>query len=104
MEIFNNSSKEIDEKLLYEVTSTFKALGDPTRILILILLSKKEYSVNQIAESLKISQSSASHQLKILKNLKFVKQRRSGKKKYYSHSDYHVAELLEQTIIHIKHA
>ena len=43
---------ELDEETLFIVSQTFKALSDPTRIKILHLLSKKQHSVNEIAENL----------------------------------------------------
>ncbi|SHG90085.1 ArsR/SmtB family transcription factor [Virgibacillus chiguensis] len=93
----------IDEQLLDVVSQTFKALSDPTRIKILHLLFHKECSVNEIAERLKMHQSSISHQLKYLKQLRLVKNRREKTTYYYSPDDYHVMNVLEQTIKHTKH-
>lgn len=54
----------LDEETLFVVSQTFKALSDPTRIRILNLLCSEEHSVNDIAETLNLSQSSVSHQLR----------------------------------------
>ncbi|GAB2562937.1 ArsR/SmtB family transcription factor [Gracilibacillus alcaliphilus] len=97
-------SEEIDEETLFIVTQTFKALGDPTRVRILHLLFKKECSVNEIAETLDIRQSTVSHQLRFLKNLRLVKYRRAGTTLYYSHDDEHVMQILEQMIHHACHS
>ncbi|PLT31279.1 ArsR/SmtB family transcription factor [Peribacillus deserti] len=94
---------EIDEETLFLVTQTFKALSDPTRLRILHLLFKGEYSVNGIAESLSLLQSTVSHQLRFLKNLRLVKSRREGTTIYYSHDDEHVMDILKQTIEHSRH-
>lgn len=103
----NNGSKEIhqelDEETLFVVSQTFKALGDPTRIRILHLLFEKEYSVNGIAETLHLKQSTVSHQLRSLKNLRLVKYRREGTTLYYSYDDEHVMNILKQTIEHTCH-
>ncbi|NWO14341.1 metalloregulator ArsR/SmtB family transcription factor [Virgibacillus sp.] len=93
----------IDEQLLDVVSQTFKALSDPTRIKILHLLFHKECSVNEIAKRLEMHQSSISHQLKYLKQLRLVKNRREKTTYYYSPDDYHVMNVLEQTIEHTKH-
>ncbi|AUJ26843.1 ArsR/SmtB family transcription factor [Virgibacillus dokdonensis] len=93
----------IDEQLLDVVSQTFKALSDPTRIKILHLLFHKECSVNEIAERLEMHQSTISHQLKYLKQLRLVKNRREKTTYYYSPDDYHVMNVLEQTIEHTKH-
>ena len=93
----------LDEETLFVVSQTFKALSDPTRIRILNLLCKEERSVNDIAETLNLSQSSVSHQLRFLKNLRLVKFRREGTTLYYSEDDHHVMNLLKQAIDHAAH-
>ncbi|WP_244856916.1 metalloregulator ArsR/SmtB family transcription factor [Oceanobacillus sp. J11TS1] len=100
----NNSSEDLDSETLFIVSQTFKALGDPTRIRILHLLFKKECSVNKIAETLDIRQSTVSHQLRFLKNLRLVKNRREGTTLYYSPDDEHVMLLLKQMIDHASHS
>jgi DNA-binding transcriptional ArsR family regulator len=95
--------KNINEETLFMVTQTFKALSDTTRIRILYLLSQKECSVNEIAECLGLHQSTVSHQLSFLKNLRLVKFRRSGSTVYYSHADEHILDLMRQAINHSCH-
>jgi|SRR5690625_684088 len=99
----NEENKDLDEETLFVVSQTFKALGDPTRIRILHLLYQQECSVNKIAETLNLSQSSVSHQLRFLKNLRLVKNRRDGTTIFYSHDDDHVIQVLEQMIAHARH-
>src|SRR5699024_12543801 len=91
---------EIEEETLSIVSETFDALGDTTRIRMLHLLSQKECSVNEIAETLKLGQSTVSHQLRLVKNLHLVKRRREGASIYYSYEDEHVIGILNQTIKH----
>ncbi|KAB8139161.1 winged helix-turn-helix transcriptional regulator [Gracilibacillus oryzae] len=98
------NDKELDEETLFVVSQTFKALSDPTRIRILHLLFHKEYPVNGIAENLQLRQSTVSHQLRFLKNLRLVKYRREGTTLYYSHDDEHVMHMLKQTIDHACHS
>jgi ArsR family transcriptional regulator, zinc-responsive transcriptional repressor len=81
----------------------FKALGDPTRIKILYLLSQEECSVNHIATVLDISQSAVSHQLSTLRNLRLVKYRREGNTFLYTYDDEHVISILQQVVHHIEH-
>ena len=94
---------DLDEEILFLVSQTFKAISDPTRIRILNLLSKKEHSVNELGEKLNLKQSTVSHQLSFLKNLRLVKFRREGTTLYYSQDDEHVMAILQQTIDHAKH-
>jgi DNA-binding transcriptional ArsR family regulator len=98
-----DQSEQLDEETLFIVSQTFKALGDPTRIRILHLLSHQECSVNEIAENLSLMQSTVSHQLRFLKNLRLVKYRREGTTLYYSPDDDHVMNVLQQTIHHAQH-
>lgn len=99
----HTTTHELDEETLFVVSQTFKALSDPTRIRILNLLCCNERSVNDIAEELNLGQSTVSHQLRFLKNLRLVKFRREGTTLYYSSDDDHIMTLLHQAIDHAKH-
>src|SRR5699024_428675 len=99
----DNIEADLDEDTLFVVSQTFKALGDPTRVRILHLLYKKECSVNEIATTLVLGQSTVSHQLRTLKNMRLVKSRRAGTTIFYSHDDEHVMQILEQMITHVHH-
>ena len=101
--LFNVGEQDLDEETLFVVSQTFKALSDPTRIRILNLLCTGEHAVNDIAETLNLSQSSVSHQLRFLKNLRLVKYRRAGTTLYYSENDDHVINLMKQAIEHATH-
>jgi DNA-binding transcriptional ArsR family regulator len=94
---------ELDTDTLELVSQTFKALSDPTRIRILYLLSQKECSVTEIVETLSLKQSTVSHQLRYLKNLRLVKNRREGTTLFYSADDQHVLDLLNDSINHTLH-
>ncbi|GGN54216.1 ArsR/SmtB family transcription factor [Oceanobacillus indicireducens] len=102
-QVFTEDGQHLDEETLFVVSQIFKALSDPTRIRILNLLCTGEHSVNAIAETLNLSQSSVSHQLRFLKNLRLVKYRREGRTLYYSEDDDHVMNLLKQAIEHALH-
>ena len=93
----------VTEDILYDAAELFKVFGDSTRIRILYCLSGCEKSVTEISELLNMNQSAISHQLRILKNNKLVKNRRSGKTIFYSLDDDHVAEIFELTVEHIGH-
>ncbi|ANS75384.1 ArsR family transcriptional regulator [Paenibacillus yonginensis] len=99
--------KQQDHAFLMEDTvdrasRIFKALGDPTRIKILYLLSQEECSVNHITEVLNLTQSAVSHHLSLLRNLRLVKYRRDGNTLYYTYEDEHVITTLNQVLTHIK--
>ena len=92
--------QEISENTLYDVAELFKVFGDSTRIRILYSLYDNEKSVNEIASILNMTQSAISHQLKLLKINKLIKNRRDGKTIYYSLDDSHIFNIINQGIKH----
>lgn len=91
-----------EEEKLYDLAELFKIFGDTTRIRILYVLFESEMCVCDIAEVLKMSQSAISHQLRLLKQAKLVKNRREGKTVYYSLADDHVRTIIYQGMEHIE--
>jgi ArsR family transcriptional regulator len=89
------------EETLYDLAELFKVFGDSTRIKILWALDASEMCVCDIAALLNMSQSSISHQLRILKQAQLVKYRKDGKVVYYSLDDEHVRHILDQGMIHL---
>ena len=89
------------EDELYDLAELFKVFIYATRIRILIVLLEKDVCVCDLAETLNMTQSAISHQLKILKQNKLVKGRREGKSVFYSLADDHVRTIIEQGIDHI---
>ena len=62
----------------------WKALSDPTRRKILLLLKEKDMSAGEIAEHFHVTKPTLSHHLEILKNAELVTSRREGQKIIYS--------------------
>lgn len=87
---------------LKELADFFKVFGDGTRIRILYALLSSEMCVCDLAELLEMSQSAISHQLRVLKQMKLVKNRRDGKTVYYSLADGHIQTIMSQGMEHIK--
>lgn len=83
------------------MAEVFKALGDPTRLQILLALRDRELCVCDLASLLGMSQSAVSHQLRILRHLHMVRSERRGKLVYYALADEHVLSLCEQTRAHL---
>lgn len=90
------------ESKLYSLAEFFKVFGDSTRIKILYVLYGGELCVCDIAQALSMSQSAISHQLRVLKQSRLVKFRRSGKEVYYSLDDSHIHTMLAQGLEHIE--
>ncbi|MCM1367622.1 MAG: metalloregulator ArsR/SmtB family transcription factor [Roseburia sp.] len=91
-----------DDDLLVDISELFKVFGDSTRTKILAALSVDEMCVACISEILNMSVSAVSHQLRILRQSKLVKTRRSGKEIYYSLDDDHIGRILTTALEHVK--
>ncbi|NLP43180.1 MAG: helix-turn-helix transcriptional regulator [Peptococcaceae bacterium] len=98
-----NHSVLPSEKILLELAEFYKVFGDYSRIRILFALLDCELSVNELAETLEMSQSAVSHQLRILRQNKLVKIRKSGRNSLYSLGDDHVYKILTQGLEHLSH-
>ena len=92
----------IPENELQRLAQTYKVLGDPTRLRIVMALQAGEICVCDLAAFLGVSESGVSHQLRRLKDMALIKARRDGQILYYSLDDNHVAELLEIGLDHVR--
>ena len=91
-----------EEDDLYDLAELYKVFGDSTRIKILYVLFEQEVCVCDLAQLLGSSVSAISHQLRVLKQARLVKFRRSGKTIFYSLADEHVRTILGQGMDHIR--
>jgi ArsR family transcriptional regulator len=89
------------EEVLYDLAELFKVFGDSTRIKILSALFEAEMCVCDIAYLLNMTQSAISHQLRVLKQARLVKNRKAGKSVFYSLDDEHIKQIFDQGIVHI---
>ena len=80
----------------------FKALADETRLKILWALEKLEMCVCDLAAMLGLTESAVSHQLRLLRNLQLVTNRRDGVVLYYRLADNHVSQLIRITLEHLR--
>ena len=90
-----------EEEVLYDLAELFKVFGDSTRVKILCALFESEMCVCDISALLNMTQSAISHQLRVLKSAKLVKNRKEGKTVYYSLADDHVKHIFDQGLSHI---
>ena len=90
-----------EEEQLLDLADLFKVFGDSTRVKILCALFKAEMCVCDIAALLGMTKSAISHQLRVLKQSKLIKNRRDGKVVYYSLDDDHVKMIFDQGLAHV---
>ena len=86
-----------------QMADIFKALSDPSRLKIVLALLNQEHCVCDIAVICNQTDSAISHQLRLLRTLKIVKNRREGKSIYYSIDDDHVTALINMSLDHVQH-
>jgi DNA-binding transcriptional ArsR family regulator len=92
----------ISERELDRLSLTYKVLGDPNRLKIVMALKNVEMCVCDMAAFTGLSESAVSHQLRRLKDLALVKSRRDGQIIYYALDDEHVSGLLEVGLEHVR--
>jgi DNA-binding transcriptional ArsR family regulator len=92
----------ISDRDLERLSLTYKVLGDPNRLKIVMVLRSVEMCVCDLAAFTGLSESAVSHQLRRLKDLALVKSRRDGQIIYYSLDDEHVTGLLEVGLAHVR--
>ncbi|MEW6500045.1 MAG: ArsR/SmtB family transcription factor [Thermodesulfobacteriota bacterium] len=78
----------------------FKAVADSSRLSILWALRHGEMCVCDLAALLAISESAVSHQLRLLRTLRLVSNRRDGVILYYRLNDDHIEQLLDVALAH----
>ena len=65
----------------------FDAVGDPVRLMLVMLIRKKEMCVCELTSAARLTQPMASYQLGILENAGIVRRRKTGKWAFYSIGD-----------------
>ena len=86
--------KKLEQEIALLHERICSALGDPTRVLILYLLSENAHFVNEIAEQLEIPQSTVSRHLRVLRERNLVQTDRQGTAVQYSLNDMRIIKSL----------
>lgn len=90
-----------DAQTQIALAGTFRALSDPTRISIVLSLLRQELCTCDLAEITGVTESAVSQHLHILRQLRLVKSRRSGRMVFYSLDDLHIRILLTVCLHHV---
>jgi DNA-binding transcriptional ArsR family regulator len=75
------------------VQNGLSALGDPTRLAIIAMLSEHPHAVNELAAGLPVSRPAVSQHLRVLKRARLVRDRREGTRRIYDLDPRGIAEL-----------
>lgn len=82
------------------VAETFKLLGDPTRLKILLACLDQPMAVGDIARKIDASQSLVSHHLRLLRAARLVRGTRHAKHVHYEADDHHIRHVVSDMIVH----
>lgn len=103
-EAIQRARERLDSAPVGDLAESFRVLGDPTRLGMLVALGGGELCVCDLAELFGVTPGAISHQLRLLKAHRLVRARRVGKLVYYSLDDAHVTKLLDQGLEHAREA
>jgi ArsR family transcriptional regulator, virulence genes transcriptional regulator len=77
-------NKKTNKDIFEKSAEIYKLMANPKRLEILDLVSDKEMIVNDIVDAMGVRKANVSQHLAILRYLRFVNVRRSGKNAFYS--------------------
>lgn len=93
----------VDDITAVGLADIFQALADPTRVRLISALMDGPLCVYDLAALLGMTQSAISHQLRLLRNLRLVKNHKEGRMVYYTIDDDHIRDLFQRGLEHYKH-
>lgn len=79
----------------------FAVLGDPNRWRIVSALAVAELRVSDLAQVVGMSESAVSHQLRVLRSMRFVSYVRQGRNVVYRLQDHHILTLYHSVSEHL---
>ncbi len=94
----------MNDRTANQIAELFSALSDPSRVKIIAALLSGEMNISSLANTVGISESAVSHQMRGLRLMHIVRARKSGRQVFYSLDDEHVAELFRRGLEHVGHS
>ncbi|MFT4089580.1 MAG: metalloregulator ArsR/SmtB family transcription factor [Asticcacaulis sp.] len=89
---------------ILRIAETYKLLGDPTRLRILVACLKGPIAVGDIATQTGASPSLVSHNLRLLRAARLVRSERRTRQVFYETADDHIRHMLTDIIEHTDEA
>ncbi|MBM3492576.1 MAG: helix-turn-helix transcriptional regulator [Alphaproteobacteria bacterium] len=83
-----------------ELAQTFRLLGDPTRLAILLACLAEPRPVGELAAGLGLTPSLVSHHLRLLRTARLLAATRRGKQVFHAAADRHIADMLTAMLDH----
>ncbi len=92
---------DLSKDNIAELTDTFRLLGEPNRLRLVLACLDRGRSVGELSEELAMSQTSTSHHLRLLRFGRMLKAEKDGRHVLYAIDDMHVREVLQNMIAHL---
>jgi DNA-binding transcriptional ArsR family regulator len=89
-----------DDQHLTVIAETYRLLGDPTRLKVVLTCLEGPIAVGDIARATGASQSLVSHHLRLLRAARLVRGTRRNKQVFYEVEDDHIARMLTDMLAH----
>jgi DNA-binding transcriptional ArsR family regulator len=83
------------------IAETYRLLGDPTRLRVLLACLDGPIAVGDIAQSIDASPSLVSHHLRLLRAARLVRGTRKTRQIFYEAADDHIRDMLLGMIEHV---
>ncbi len=93
----------LDEEHASQLAELFRSLSDPNRLRLISVMARGEINVGSLAQEVGISESSVSHHLRGLRQMRIVRARKDGRQVFYRLDDEHIADLYQRGLAHILH-
>lgn len=90
----------VDPAACERAAAIFRALGDPQRLRLLLILEAGQCCVSEIATALDEPLPAISQRLRVLKSERVVRSRRDGKHVFYALADEHISRLVTNGVMH----
>lgn len=97
------ADRPLGEHEAEELAEAMRAFGTASRLRLMWAMLDGEHTVEDLAQETGMSQSAASHQLRVLRQGRLVTVRRAGRRAHYRLHDHHVADLLASIRHHHEH-
>ena len=99
----NRVKEKLNTHSFQDMAQTFKVLADDTRLKVAYTLcDEDELCVCDIANIIGSSMATASHHLRLLRNMGIAKYRKEGKLVFYSLEDEQLKQMIRLAIVHQK--
>jgi ArsR family transcriptional regulator len=97
------TTQTLDFATAVRMAALFESLSDPTRLRILSMLMDGEVNVGDVVQTIGLSKSAISHQLRSLRDKRVIRTRKQGRQVFITLDDGHIGELFQRGFEHVQH-